>query len=41
LRVLERAGLVDGDWARENGKNVRIYRLKTSTFTVSIGPRGY
>ncbi len=41
LRVLERAGLVGARWSREGGKNVRLYHLETSAFTVAIDSEGY
>jgi len=41
LRTLERAGFLQGNWAREDGKNVRLYRLKTREFTVAINEQGY
>jgi len=40
LRTLERAGFVLGKWTREDGKNVRLYHLKTRTFTVAIDQQG-
>lgn len=41
LRTLERAGLVQGSWAREDGKNVKLYTLKTRAFTIAIDQQGY
>lgn len=41
LRMLERAGIVRGSWSREDGKNVRLYRLRTRSLTVVFDPVGY
>jgi len=41
LRTLEQAGLLQGSWAREGGKNVKLYRLKTREFTLAINEEGY
>jgi len=41
LRTLEEAGLLQGSWAREGGKNVKLYRLKTREFTLAINEEGY
>ncbi len=41
LRMLEQAGLTQSGWTREDGKNVKLYRLKTRTLTVEFGARGY
>src|SRR5256712_1083482 len=41
LRTLEQAGLLQGSWVREGGKNVKLYRLKTREFTLAINEEGY
>ena len=41
LRTLERAGFLRGSWAREDGKNVKLYRLNTREFTLAINEEGY
>lgn len=39
LRLFEEAGLAEGSWANV-GKNVRLYRLSTTKFTVSVDAGG-
>lgn len=39
LRLFEKAGLADGTWAHV-GKNVRLYKLATTQFTVLVEPQG-
>lgn len=39
LRAFEKLGLAEGSWANV-GRNVRLYRLATSKFTVTVGPDG-
>lgn len=41
LRVLERARLVQGRWARERGRNIRRYHLSTRRFEVVLEAAGY
>ncbi|WP_048152460.1 helix-turn-helix domain-containing protein [Palaeococcus ferrophilus] len=38
LRVLEKAGLVEGRWGRVGGKNVRMYSLKVDELKIRFNP---
>ncbi len=40
LRTLERLGIVEGEWMRVRGKNVRIYSLKLEELKISFGLEG-
>jgi len=41
LRALERATFVEGAWSREDGRNVRLYRLKLRRLELLIGEQGW
>ncbi|MFQ5838599.1 MAG: AAA family ATPase [Thermoplasmata archaeon] len=41
LRTLERADLVESRWSRHDGKNVKLYTLKTRRFEVLLEAQGY
>jgi len=41
LKALERAGLVEGGWARYHGANVRLYRLVARRLEVVLESDGY
>ncbi|MBP1910974.1 AAA family ATPase [Thermococcus stetteri] len=38
LKVLEKAGLVEGKWTRVDGKNVRVYSLKVEELKIRFNP---
>lgn len=40
LRLMERAGIVKGNWSRKDGKNVKIYSLLGFHAEVDLGPEG-
>src|SRR3989442_2449813 len=41
LRTLERGALVEGNWSRKDGKNVRLYHLKLHRLELVIEERGW
>jgi len=41
LRFMERMGLVKGRWIRKDGKNVKLYELRTDSIQLSLTPEGY
>ena len=41
LQVMERMGLVKGRWVRKDGRNVKLYELRSDTIQLSLTPEGY